>query len=146
MKIVNEKCDVLIIGSGLGGVRASIEARRAGLKTILVDKSILARASASIYAGALVARKPPEYLVKMGVFEPGMDFEEPFDASFRYFVREGARTGGSEFTANQRISMTVACEMEKRADELRDFGVKDIFSQRFLLFHYIISSFFNLCL
>jgi succinate dehydrogenase/fumarate reductase flavoprotein subunit len=132
MKIVDEKCDVLVIGSGLGGVRAAIEAKRAGLKTLLVDKSILARASASIYAGALVARKPPEYLVKMGVFEPGMDFEEPYDASFRYFVREGARTGGSEFTANQRISMTVACEMEKRADELRDFGVKDIFSQRWV--------------
>jgi succinate dehydrogenase/fumarate reductase flavoprotein subunit len=132
MKIVHDESDVLVIGSGMGGVRAAIEAQRAGLKTLLVDKSILARASASIYAGALVARKPPEYLVKMGVLEPGMDFEQPFDESFRYFVREGARTGGSRYTANQRVSMTVACEMERCADELRDFGVKDIFSQRWL--------------
>jgi succinate dehydrogenase/fumarate reductase flavoprotein subunit len=132
MKIVDEKCDVLIIGSGLGGVRAAIEAKRAGLKTLLVDKSILARASASIYAGSIVVRKPPEYLVKMGLMEPGMDFEEPFDASFRYFVREGARTGGSEFTANQKLAMTVACEMGIRAEELKDFGVEDINSQRWV--------------
>ncbi|MBW1997635.1 MAG: FAD-binding protein [Deltaproteobacteria bacterium] len=132
MDMDQEICDVLVIGSGMAGLRAAIEARRAGLRTLVVDKSILARASASIYAGALVARKPPEYLVKMGVIEPGMDFEQPFDVSFRYFVREGARTGGSWFTANQRLSMTVACEMDLRAYELRDFGVEDIFSQRWL--------------
>jgi len=132
MKAEHTESEVLVIGSGMGGIRAAIEAQRAGLKTLLIDKSILARASASIYAGALVARKPPEYLVKMGVMEPGMDFEQSFDASFRYFVREGARTGGSRYTNNQRLSMTVACEMESRADELRDLGVKDIFSQRWL--------------
>jgi len=132
LKTVQDKCDVLIIGSGMGGVRAAIEARRAGLKTLLVDKSILARASASIYAGSLVVRKPPEYLVKMGLMEPGMDFEEPFDESFRYFVREGARTGGSEYTADQRVAMTVACEMGIRTEELRDFGVEDIYSQRWV--------------
>jgi len=132
MKRVLEEYDILIIGSGMAGVRAAIEARRAGLKTLLVEKSILARASASIYAGSLVARRPPEYLVKMGFYEPGMDFEKPFDKTFHYFVKEGARTGGSVYTANQRISMTVACEMQGRTDELRDFGVKDVFSQTWL--------------
>jgi len=132
LNVVFGEYDVLVIGSGMGGVRAAIEARRAGLATCLVDKSILARASASIYAGGIVARRPPEYLVKMGLVEPGMDFEKPFDASFRYFVKEGARTGGSVYTANQRIAMTVACEMERRAEELRDFGVKDIYSQTWL--------------
>ena len=132
MRIVVEESDVLVIGSGMGGVRAAIEAKRAGLRTLLVDKSILTRASASIYAGALVARKPPEYLVKMGLKEPGMDFEKSFDQTFNYFVKEGARTGGSEYTSNQKISMTVACVMTSRADELRDFGVEDIFSQRWL--------------
>lgn len=132
MDVDHGTCDVLVIGSGMGGLRAAIESRRAGLRTLLVDKSILTRASASIYAGALVARKPPQYLVRLGVMEPGMDFEQPFDVSFRYFVKEGARTGGSQYTANQKLSMTVACEMELRAEELRDFGVEDIFSQRWL--------------
>ncbi|MBW2028818.1 MAG: FAD-binding protein [Deltaproteobacteria bacterium] len=132
MDVDHGTCDVLVIGSGMGGLRAAIESRRAGLSTLLVDKSILTRASASIYAGALVARKPPQYLVTLGVMEPGMDFEQPFDVSFRYFVKEGARTGGSQYTANQRLSLTVACEMELRAEELRDFGVEDIFSQRWL--------------
>ncbi len=115
-----------------GGVRASLEAKRAGFDTLMVDKSILTRASASIYAGALVARIPPDYLVNMGLVEAGMDFEAPIEHSFRYFVREGLRTGGSQYTANQRLAMTVACEMEKRAEELRDFGVKDIYAQRWL--------------
>jgi succinate dehydrogenase/fumarate reductase flavoprotein subunit len=132
MKSEKEAYDILIIGSGMAGIRAAIEARRAGLKTLLVEKSILARASASIYAGGLVIRRPPEYLVKMGYIEPGMEFEKPFDESFHYFVKEGARTGGSLYTANQRVSMTVACEMQSRADELRDFGVKDVFSQAWL--------------
>ena len=133
MKVVEDKSDVLVIGSGMGGVRAAIEAGRAGLKTLLVDKSILARASASIYAGSLVIRKFPEYLLKMGLDIPqGLDLEVPLDQSFRHFVADGARTGGSEYTANQRVSMTVACEMERRADELRDFGVKDIYTQRWL--------------
>ena len=115
-----------------GGVRASLEAKRAGFDTLMVDKSILTRASASIYAGALVARIPPDYLVNMGLVEAGMDFEAPIEHSFRYFVREGLRTGGSQYTANQRLAMTVACEMEKRAEELRDFGVRDIYAQRWL--------------
>ncbi len=133
MKVVEDKSDVLVIGSGMGGVRAAIEAGRAGLKTLLVDKSILARASASIYAGSLVVRKFPEYLLKMGLDIPqGLDLEVPLDQSFRHFVADGARTGGSEYTANQRVSMTVACEMERRGDELRDFGVKDIYTQRWL--------------
>lgn len=132
MKTRMDECDVLVIGSGMGGVRAAIEARRAGLDTLIVDKSILARASATIFAGSIVARRPPEYLVKKGLIEPGMEFDRPFDESFRYFVKEGARTGGSEYIANQRVSMAVACDMEKRAEELRDFGVKDIFSQMWL--------------
>ncbi|MBU23577.1 MAG: hypothetical protein CL476_10820 [Acidobacteria bacterium] len=132
MKTTTHECDVLVIGSGMGGLRASIEARRAGLNTLLVEKSILTRASASIYAGALVARVPPGYLVKMGLAEPGMNFEASIEDSFQYFVREGARTGGSNFTANQRIAMTVACEMQTRAEELRDFGVEDIYAQRWL--------------
>jgi succinate dehydrogenase/fumarate reductase flavoprotein subunit len=130
MRTIVEEVDVLIIGSGMGGVRAAIEAKRAGLRVLVLDKSLLARASASIYAGSLVARKPPEYLARMGLKEPGMDFEKSFDQSFTYFVREGARTGGSEFTTPQRLSMVVACEMGTRADELMDFGVKDIYSQR----------------
>ncbi len=132
MESVTVECDVLVIGSGMGGIRASIETKRAGFDTLMVDKSILTRAGASIYAGALVARKPPDYLVKMGLVESGMDFEAPIEQSFRYFVKEGLRTGGSEYTANQRIAMTVACEMAKRAEELRDFGVKDIYAQRWL--------------
>ena len=40
--------DVLVIGSGMAGLRAAIEARRSGLDVLLVDKSLLGRASSSI--------------------------------------------------------------------------------------------------
>ena len=33
--------DVLVIGSGMAGLRAAIEARRSGLDVLLVDKSLL---------------------------------------------------------------------------------------------------------
>jgi succinate dehydrogenase/fumarate reductase flavoprotein subunit len=49
-KMVEFEKDVLVIGSGVAGVRAAIEARRLNLDVILVDKSLLGRASCSIYA------------------------------------------------------------------------------------------------
>ena len=54
--------DVLVIGSGMAGLRAAIEAKRAGQDVLLVDKSVLGRASSSIYAGGLGLEIIPKHL------------------------------------------------------------------------------------
>ncbi|MBW1921715.1 MAG: FAD-dependent oxidoreductase, partial [Deltaproteobacteria bacterium] len=63
---IDMQTDVLVIGSGIAGVRAAIEAKRSGLDVLLVDKSLLGRASCSIYAGGIIHPKIPEHMERMG--------------------------------------------------------------------------------
>src|SRR5512135_3105510 len=60
---------VLVIGSGMAGLRSAIEARRSGLDVLLVDKSLLGRASSSIYAGGLGLEILPSHLPYHGAGE-----------------------------------------------------------------------------
>ena len=49
--------DVLIIGSGLAGVRAAIEARRYGADVLLLDKSVIALNNSSAFSGGCFKKR-----------------------------------------------------------------------------------------
>lgn len=128
--------DVLVIGSGMAGLRAAIEAKRAGQDVLLVDKSVLGRASSSIYAGGLGLEIIPKHLPYHGAGE-GKKYADYFNGTieeiFQKMVTEGVSIGwGYPYIDNQRILMTVAVDYKFRQEELRDFGVKDPYSQHFI--------------
>jgi succinate dehydrogenase/fumarate reductase flavoprotein subunit len=128
--------DVLVIGSGMAGLRAAIEARRSGLEVLLVDKSLLGRASSSIYAGGLGLEILPKHLPYHGAVK-GKKFADYFNGTieevFDKMLEEGVSIGwGYPYIDNQRILMTVAVDYKLRQEELRDFGVEDPYSQHFI--------------
>lgn len=139
MKLKDEKriieTEVLVIGSGMAGLRAAIEARRSGLSVLLVDKSLLGRASSSIYAGGLGLEILPKHLPYHGAGEKKYAnyFNGTVEAIFKKMLEEGVSIGwGYPYIDNQRILMTVACDYKLRQEELRDFGVEDPYSQHFI--------------
>jgi len=139
MKIADSKkpieTDVLVIGSGMAGLRAAIEARRSGLNVLLVDKSILGRASSSIYAGGLGLEILPDHLPYHGAEKKKFAsyFNGTIEQVFKKMLEEGVSIGwGYPYIDNQRILMTVACDYKLRQEELRDFGVEDPYSQHFI--------------
>ncbi|MEG2212643.1 MAG: FAD-dependent oxidoreductase [Clostridiales bacterium] len=128
--------DVLVIGSGMAGLRAAIEAKRSGLDVLLVDKSVLGRASSSVYAGGLGLEIIPGHLPYHGA-KPDQKFADYFNGTiediFQKMVTEGVSIGwGYPYIDNQRILMTVAADYKIRQEELRDFGVEDPYSLHFI--------------
>jgi len=140
MKINDSKkpieTDVLVIGSGMAGLRAAIEAKRSGLKVLLVDKSLLGRASSSIYAGGLGLEILPKHLPYHGAGKKekfAKYFNGTIEEVFKKMLEQGISIGwGYPYIDNQRILMTLACDYKLRQEELRDFGVKDPYSQHFI--------------
>lgn len=129
------KTDVLIIGSGMAGLRAAIEAKRSGLDVLLVDKSLLGRASSSIYAGGLGLEILPKHLPYHGAEKKKFAsyFNGAIEEVFKKMLEDGVSIGwGYPYIDNQRILMTVACDYKLRQEELRDFGVEDPYSQHFI--------------
>jgi len=127
--------DVLVIGSGMAGLRAAIEARRSGLDVLLVDKSLLGRASSSIYAGGLGLEILPSHLPYHGAGEKKFAsyFNGTIEQVFKRMLEDGVSIGwGYPYIDNQRILMTVAADYKLRQEELRDFGVEDPYSQHFI--------------
>ncbi|MFH1122950.1 MAG: FAD-dependent oxidoreductase [Pseudomonadota bacterium] len=55
MNITHVDCDVLIIGSGIAGLRAALEVSRLGKKPLLVSKAPLGKANNTYLAGGLFA-------------------------------------------------------------------------------------------
>lgn len=127
--------DVLVVGSGMAGLRAAIEARRSGLEVLLVDKSLLGRASSSIYAGGLGLEILPEHLPYHGAGKKKFAsyFNGTIEEIFRKMLLDGVSIGwGYPYIDHQRILMTIACDYKLRQEELRDFGVEDPYSQHFI--------------
>jgi len=127
--------DVLVIGSGMAGLRAAIEAKRSGLDVLLVDKSLLGRASSSIYAGGLGLEILPSHLPYHGanVKKFASYFNGTIEEIFKKMLEDGVSIGwGYPYIDNQRILMTVASDYKLRQEELRDFGVEDPYSQHFI--------------
>src|SRR4030065_1369599 len=87
--------DVLVIGSGVAGLGAAIEAKRSGLKVLLVDKSLLGRASSSIYAGGLGLEILPKHLPYHGATKKKFAdyFNGTIEQVFKKMLQEGVSIG-----------------------------------------------------
>lgn len=97
--------DILVIGTGLAGIRAAIEARRYGVDVVLVDKMEPGRVSNTAYSGGGF-----KHFVRM-------DRYRNFDDHFRHTIEYGGHL------PNQRLAETLAIEAYPRFVELEGFGV-----------------------
>src|SRR5919202_2534900 len=96
--------DVLVIGAGGAGLRAAIEAARAGVRTGLVCKSLLGKAHTVMAEGGIAAA--------MGnVWE-----EDNWQVHFRDTMR------GGKMLNNWRMAQLHAQEAPERVYELEDWG------------------------
>ena len=103
--------DVLIIGSGLAGLRAAIEASRYGVRVHLVDKSVIGyNSNTRISAGHIKAAaiKPRPFASST----PSSPIEH-----FKNKILIG------EFLSNQRLTEILCFESPARKYELKDFGI-----------------------
>lgn len=106
--------DVLVIGTGAAGLRASIEAKRYGLNVLMVDKAVIGLNSNSRWSGGCFKAALPGIL--------NADFLKIYDhpeEHFQHMVRHG------QFLSNQKLAETLCLEAPGRILELQDFGVKD---------------------
>ena len=129
------RADVLVIGSGMAGVRAALEAKRSNLDVILVDKSLLGRASSSVYAGGLGLEIIPPHLKYHGASSEkyAKYYNGKMEDLFIKTLEEGVSIGwGYPYIDNQRMLMSVVTQYAIRQEELKDFGVKDPYSQHFI--------------
>ncbi len=107
--------DVLVIGTGLAGLRAAVEARKYGTDVIVVDKSVTALNNSSAFSGGCFKVALPGILGAMGRYIgiPKTP-EEHFKATIEY----------GEFLNDQRLVETMCVEGPARVLELQEFGVQ----------------------
>lgn len=96
------KADVLVIGAGLAGLRAAVEAARSGASVVLASKAPPGYASSSLYSGA-----------GFRVAHGGYTVEEHFIETLV----------AGRFVNDQELVRVLAKEAPKRVSELRDLGV-----------------------
>lgn len=102
--------DVLVIGSGLAGLRAAIEARRLGVDVHLIDKSIIGYNSSSRMAGGNL---------KAAAIRP-YSFTAVTPSSPEEHFKDKVLIG--EFVCDQTLAEILCYEAPARKQELRDFG------------------------
>ena len=98
------ECDVLIIGAGGAGMRAALAASDAGLKVIVVTKSLLGKAHTVMAEGGIAA--------SLGNVDP----EDNWTVHFADVIEEGV------YISNWRMAELVAKEAPSRVFELEKFG------------------------
>ncbi len=98
------ECDVLIIGAGGAGMRAALAASDAGLKVIVVTKSLLGKAHTVMAEGGIAA--------SLGNVDP----EDNWTVHFADVIEEGV------YISNWRMAELVAREAPNRVFELEKFG------------------------
>lgn len=94
--------DVLVIGGGAAGLRASIEAKRRGCKVLLASKALIGYASSTMYAGG-------GFRAALG----GYTQEKHF----------GETIMGGKLLNDQELVRTMVLEAPERLMQLEDFGV-----------------------
>ncbi len=105
--------DVLVIGTGLAGLRAAIEARRYGAEVLLADKVIIARNNTTAYSGGGFKAVLPGFLPA----DQMKGYRTPEDHS-----RDTVICG--DYLGNQRRVEILAIEGPARVLELAEFGVE----------------------
>jgi len=118
MYLKNEKrveSDVLIIGSGLAGIRAAIEAKRYGVNVLLLDKSVIALNNSSAFSGGCFKVALPGLADAMGSYI--RIYRSP-EEHFRHMVEYGG------FLNDQELAEILCIEGPARVLELQSFGVE----------------------
>ena len=108
-----------MIGSGGAGLRAAIEAARAGCTTLVLSKGKVNRSGASLLAGANISADVEcdgASLYGMGFPEAGKDDSK--DAWFQEIVHQGM------FLNNQKLVEIYVRDAPDRVRELIDWGVR----------------------
>ena len=96
--------DVVVIGAGGSGLRAAIEARRAGKKTAVISKSLFGKAHTVMAEGGCAAA--------MGNVNPNDNWQVHFRDTMR----------GGKFLNNWRMAELHAQEAPDRVWELEAWG------------------------
>ncbi len=105
--------DVLIVGSGGAGLRAAIEARRAGVDVIVMSKGALGRSGATITASADVSVDSASARRIFGF--PGELKDSP-----EVFLEDVLR--GGKYLNNRRLAQVMCEEAPARVEEMAQWG------------------------
>jgi len=119
MPVICESYDVIVIGSGGGGLRAAISAAEGGCKTLIVAKGKVNRSGCTLLAGANLSADiacDGGSLAEMGITDANKD--DTKDKFFSDVVHEGFYLG------NQELIRLFADGAPDRIRELMDWGME----------------------
>jgi len=108
---IQRETDVLIIGTGLAGLRAAIEARRFGQKVLLIDKALIGVNNNTALAGGGFKAALPNLDTSV---------EKQYDTPDEHF-RDTVEYG--EYLADQTLVEIMALEAPGRILELQEFNI-----------------------
>ena len=111
-KRAERETDVLVIGTGLAGLRAAIEARRSGQRVLLVDKSLIGINNNTALAGGGFKAALPGFL--------DTSVEKQYDTPDQHF-RDTVIYG--EYVCDQPLVETLSLEAPARILELQEFNI-----------------------
>ena len=107
--------DVLVIGSGVAGLRAAIEARSYGVSVLVVDKALIGLNNASRFSGGGIKAALPDLLT---TYYTGQ-FPDPKIAFKRTLIH-------GEFLNDQELARVLCFDAPERIMELEKFGVEHV--------------------
>ncbi|MFI5421151.1 MAG: FAD-binding protein [Nitrososphaerales archaeon] len=107
--------DVLVIGSGVGGMRAAIEARANAVSVLVVDKALIGLNNASRFSGGGIKAALPDVLSTSYTGQ----FPDPKIAFKRTLIH-------GEYMNNQELAKTLCFDAPERIMELEKFGVEHV--------------------
>jgi succinate dehydrogenase/fumarate reductase flavoprotein subunit len=116
--------DVLVVGSGVAGLRAAIEANKYGLDTMLVDKSLIARNSISAFAGGTM--RPSDTVLMTEEEKKKVDNALSWMNPTRKGRFYSSLLGGwaEPYCKDEKMEEIILNENGILEDEAVDFGVK----------------------
>ncbi|HZW58015.1 MAG TPA: FAD-dependent oxidoreductase [Nitrososphaerales archaeon] len=108
--------DVLVIGSGVGGMRAAIEAKSLGASVLVVDKALIGLNNASRFSGGGIKAALPDVLT---TYYTGQ-FPDPKIAFKRTLIH-------GEYLNDQELARALCFDAPERIMELEEkFGVEHV--------------------
>lgn len=117
------ECDVLVVGSGIAGMRAAIQARKYGLKVTLVEKGLLGRCGETAFAGGGIGRDevPPGFAQPL---KRTWGEVKSLDDEILQWISSDTWVGRNAYIRDQKLAEIIVTEQYIRQDELQDYGVE----------------------